>query len=60
MSGEYALRLLKSELKNKECELEQYKQRQDDVMVKTITRMTHQIYDLEFAIELLEEYQDQD
>ncbi|MFB5758984.1 hypothetical protein [Paenibacillus medicaginis] len=58
MSGEYALRLLKDELREKESEVNEYKQRLDDVMVKTITRMTREIYDLKFAIEILEEYQE--
>ncbi|MBT2759927.1 hypothetical protein [Paenibacillus sp. ISL-20] len=58
MSGEYALQLLKYELRDKKHEVEQYGQRQDNIMGKTITKLKHQIYDLEFAIELLEEYQD--
>lgn len=58
MNGEYALRLMKDELRDKKQEVEQYEQRQDNVMARTITKMKHQIYDLEFAIELLEEYQD--
>ncbi|MCM3257053.1 hypothetical protein M3664_04560 [Paenibacillus lautus] len=58
MNGEYALRLMKDELRDKKHEVDQYEQRQDNVMARTITKMKHQIYDLEFAIELLEEYQD--
>lgn len=58
MSGEYALWLLKGELREKKYEVEQYEQRQDNVMARTITKLKHQIYDLEFAIEMLEEYQD--
>ncbi|MGM1044800.1 MAG: hypothetical protein ACQEXX_01500 [Bacillota bacterium] len=58
MSGEYALQVLKYELHDKEHEVEQYEQRPDNLMAKTVTRIKHQIYDLKFAIELLEEYQD--
>lgn len=58
MSGEYALQLLKHELRDKKNEVNQYEQRQDNVMAGTITKLKHQIYDLEFAIELLKEYQD--
>lgn len=58
MSGEYALGLLRYELRGKEYEVEQYQQRPDNLMAKTITKLKHQIYDLQFAIELLEEYQD--
>lgn len=58
MSGEYALRLLKDELRDKKNEVAQYEARPDDIMASTITKFKHQIYDLEFAIELLEDYQD--
>jgi hypothetical protein len=57
MSGEYALTFLKGHLNEKKQEIEQYEQREDSVMARTITKFKHQIYDLEFAIELLEEYQ---
>ncbi|BFH60323.1 hypothetical protein [Paenibacillus azoreducens] len=58
MSGEFALRLLKDELRDQEFEVEQFSQRKVDVMVTTVAKMRNQIYDLKFAIELLEEYQD--
>lgn len=58
MNGEYALRLMKDELRDKKHEVDQYEQRQDNVMARTVTKLKHQIYDLEFAIELLEDYQD--
>lgn len=58
MRGEYALSLLKNELSEKKGEIVHYQRRDDNKMERTITKMKHQIYDLEFAIELLEEYQD--
>ncbi|MEK4006444.1 hypothetical protein [Paenibacillus sp. FSL H3-0333] len=57
MSGEYALRYLKEHLLGKKQEVEYYEQRNDNTVARTITKVKHQIYDLEFAIELLEEYQ---
>ncbi|WP_263406086.1 hypothetical protein [Paenibacillus spiritus] len=39
-------------------EVEQYEQRNDTSIARTITIVKHQMFDLEFAIELLEEYQD--
>jgi hypothetical protein len=58
MSGEYALTFLKGQLNEKKYEVEQYEQRTDNEMARAITKIKHQIYDLEFAIELLEEHQD--
>lgn len=58
MNGEYALRLMKDELRDKKYEVDQYEQRKDNVMARTVTKLKHQIWDLEFAIELLEDYQD--
>lgn len=58
MNGEYALRLMKNELRDKKHEVDQYEQRQDNVMARTVTKLKHQIWNLEFAIELLEDYQD--
>lgn len=58
MNGEYALRLMKDELRDKKQEVDQYEKRPDNVMARTITKLKHQIWDLEFAIELLEDYQD--
>ncbi|WP_405169379.1 hypothetical protein [Paenibacillus sp. FSL H3-0286] len=58
MRGEYVLTLLKGHLNEKKQDVVQYEQRNDSAMARTITKVKHQIYDLEFAIELLEEYQD--
>ncbi|MBX4152374.1 hypothetical protein [Paenibacillus lautus] len=58
MSGEYALRLMKVELRDKKHEVEEYEKIPDKDTARTVTKLKHQIWDLEFAIELLEEYQD--
>lgn len=60
MSGEYALRVLKDELRERKLNVQTYEQRPDNIMAPTITKLKNQIYDLEFAIEILDEYQDKD
>ena len=60
MSGEYALRVLKDELRERKLNVQTYEQRLDNIMAPTIAKLKNQIYDLEFAIEILDEYQDKD
>ncbi|MCP1185010.1 hypothetical protein [Paenibacillus sp. 1781tsa1] len=60
MNGEYALYVIKAELRNKKAEMKQLEDSGDDSVVRTITKVKHQIYDLDYAIEILYEYQDED
>lgn len=60
MNGEYALYVMKAELKNKKAEMKQLEDSEDSSVARTITKIKHQIYDLDYAIEIMDEYQDKD
>lgn len=60
MNGEYALYVMKAELRNKKAEMKQLEDSKDSSVARTITKIKHQIYDLDYAIEIMDEYQDKD
>lgn len=58
MSVEYSLLILKEEKDELQNELTTLKRVDAEKSARKITRLEHQVSDLEFAIEVLEEYLD--
>ncbi|APO47054.1 hypothetical protein BS614_25380 [Paenibacillus xylanexedens] len=52
--------VMKAELRKKRAEVKQLEDTEDSSVARTITKVKHQIYDLNYVIEILEEYKDQD
>ncbi|MEK4275572.1 MULTISPECIES: hypothetical protein [unclassified Paenibacillus] len=52
--------VMKAELRKTRAEVKQLEDTEDSSVARTITKVKHQIYDLNYAIEILEEYNDQD